>query len=94
MSNISHQLFSGISTYAENPSGASTYLKPLLDYAVHHIPEEKHKETPLYIMATAGLRMLPERFVTKYMALDVELIMKKGFKQASTRRIFSCHTHV
>ncbi len=53
--------FTGLSSYADTPGTASTYLLPLLNFAAKHIPEEKHKETPLYIMATAGLRMLPER---------------------------------
>ncbi|XP_020893372.1 ectonucleoside triphosphate diphosphohydrolase 4 isoform X2 [Exaiptasia diaphana] len=48
----------GISTYSTNPSNASEYLKPLLDFAVEHIPKSKHKETPLYILATAGMRLL------------------------------------
>ncbi len=53
----------GISSYADTPSAVSSYLKPLLTFAADHIPVEKHKETPLYIMATAGMRMLPERWV-------------------------------
>ena len=32
-------------------------------YAAKHIPEEKHSETLLYILATAGMRVLPERYV-------------------------------
>jgi len=50
----------GLSDLADTASRASEYIRPLLDYAHHHIPLDKHKETPLYIMATAGLRMLPE----------------------------------
>ena len=53
----------GLSELKDTPSQASSYLRPLLDYASAHVPQEKHKETPLYIMATAGLRMLSERFV-------------------------------
>ena len=30
-----------------------------MDFAAQQIPEHKHLETPLYILATAGMRMLP-----------------------------------
>nr|XP_006812996.1 PREDICTED: ectonucleoside triphosphate diphosphohydrolase 4-like [Saccoglossus kowalevskii] len=50
----------GLSTLAENPSEANVYLRPLLQYAADHIPRMKHQETPLYVLATAGMRMLPE----------------------------------
>ncbi|XP_038071120.1 ectonucleoside triphosphate diphosphohydrolase 4-like isoform X1 [Patiria miniata] len=49
----------GLATLASSPSEASDYLKPLLDYAASHIPSAKHPESPLYILATAGMRMLP-----------------------------------
>jgi len=48
----------GLSSLAKNPENALTYIKPLLDFALKHIPENKHKETPLYILATAGMRLL------------------------------------
>ena len=48
----------GISSYADNPSNASQSLLPLLRFASHHIPHKKHHETPLYILATAGMRLL------------------------------------
>ncbi|XP_018606507.2 ectonucleoside triphosphate diphosphohydrolase 7-like [Scleropages formosus] len=50
----------GISTLALTPEKASEYLQPLLSHAAAHIPREKHKETPLYILCTAGMRLLPE----------------------------------
>ncbi|XP_070684610.1 ectonucleoside triphosphate diphosphohydrolase 7-like [Pempheris klunzingeri] len=50
----------GISTLAKTPAQASDYLHPLLSFAAAHVPENKHKETPLYILCTAGMRLLPE----------------------------------
>lgn len=52
---------SGISTLAKTPTQASDYLRPLLSFAAAHVPSNKHKETPLYILCTAGMRLLPER---------------------------------
>uniref|UniRef100_UPI00398F80C0 ectonucleoside triphosphate diphosphohydrolase 4-like isoform X2 n=1 Tax=Pristiophorus japonicus TaxID=55135 RepID=UPI00398F80C0 len=50
----------GISTLASSPDKATDYLHPLLSFATAHIPVAKHKETPLYILCTAGMRLLPE----------------------------------
>ncbi|CAD5124427.1 DgyrCDS12710 [Dimorphilus gyrociliatus] len=51
----------GISSFGDKPAEASDHLKPLLSYAASYVPQHKHKETPLYIMATAGMRMLNEK---------------------------------
>ncbi|XP_071828433.1 ectonucleoside triphosphate diphosphohydrolase 4-like isoform X1 [Apostichopus japonicus] len=50
----------GISSLADFPEKVDGYVKNLLDYAAKHIPASKHHETPLYILATAGMRMLPQ----------------------------------
>uniref|UniRef100_A0A671TCX8 nucleoside-triphosphate phosphatase n=1 Tax=Sinocyclocheilus anshuiensis TaxID=1608454 RepID=A0A671TCX8_9TELE len=50
----------GISEYASTPDKASDYISPLLSFAAQHIPKNKHQETPLYILCTAGMRVLPE----------------------------------
>ena len=36
------------------------YIRPLFEFALTHIPEKYHKETSLYILATAGMRLLPK----------------------------------
>ncbi|XP_062466370.1 ectonucleoside triphosphate diphosphohydrolase 7 [Pezoporus occidentalis] len=45
---------------AAAPDQATPYLRPLLQFAAAHVPARKHKETPLYILCTAGMRLLPE----------------------------------
>ncbi|XP_030638138.1 ectonucleoside triphosphate diphosphohydrolase 4 isoform X2 [Chanos chanos] len=50
----------GISEYADTPEKASDYISPLLSFAAEHIPKSKHQETPLYVLCTAGMRVLPE----------------------------------
>ncbi|XP_063163051.1 ectonucleoside triphosphate diphosphohydrolase 7 isoform X2 [Candoia aspera] len=51
----------GISTLAKTPEKANEYMKPLLAFAATYVPKVKHKETPLYIMCTAGMRLLPDK---------------------------------
>jgi Golgi nucleoside diphosphatase len=48
----------GLSSMAKTPENATEYLKSLLDFAANIIPPDKHRDTPLYILATAGLRFL------------------------------------
>ncbi|XP_036000350.1 ectonucleoside triphosphate diphosphohydrolase 4-like isoform X2 [Fundulus heteroclitus] len=50
----------GIAELAKTPEKASDYIYPLLSFAAQHIPKHKHQETPLYILCTAGMRILPE----------------------------------
>ena len=49
-----------------NPSESSEHIVVLLQYAAALVPKVKHGETPVYIMATAGLRLLDARSVTKH----------------------------
>ncbi|XP_062361703.1 ectonucleoside triphosphate diphosphohydrolase 8-like [Cinclus cinclus] len=55
----------GISSYADDPAGAGTSLKPCLDKAMKIIPAEQQRETPTYLGATAGMRLLREENSTK-----------------------------
>ncbi|EIM89748.1 nucleoside phosphatase GDA1/CD39, partial [Stereum hirsutum FP-91666 SS1] len=48
----------GLSSFAENPDGVASYLRPLLEHARSHIPPSLHSETPLFLLATAGMRLL------------------------------------
>lgn len=56
---------SGISSYADNPAGAGASLKPCLAKAMTVIPAEQQGETPTYLGATAGMRLLREQNSTK-----------------------------
>ncbi|MBN3292968.1 ENTP8 diphosphohydrolase, partial [Polypterus senegalus] len=48
----------GISSYATNPPAAGQSLKVCLDTAVAAVPQEKQREAPIYLGATAGMRLL------------------------------------
>lgn len=48
----------GISSYAGQQKAAGQSLKACLDQAVKDIPKDKHQLTPVYLGATAGMRLL------------------------------------
>ncbi|XP_043836089.1 ectonucleoside triphosphate diphosphohydrolase 2 isoform X2 [Dromiciops gliroides] len=48
----------GISSYAEDPPGAGQSLVDCLNQAMQDVPKERHSVTPLYLGATAGMRLL------------------------------------
>ena len=49
----------GLSSFADRPQEAYGHLKPLLDFAQDHIPVGKQEATLLYVLATAGMRLIP-----------------------------------
>lgn len=52
----------GLSTFEDKPQEAYTkHIKPLLESAQKIIPAEKIASTPVFIQATAGMRMLPAK---------------------------------
>ncbi|KAI9104756.1 nucleoside phosphatase family-domain-containing protein [Phlyctochytrium arcticum] len=52
----------GISTFATSPNTVGTHhLKPLLDFANATIPERRHAQTPIYLLATAGMRLVDQK---------------------------------
>jgi golgi apyrase len=50
----------GLSSFAENPKGVSKYLQPFLDYSRTHLPPSVETETPIFLLATAGMRLLTQ----------------------------------
>ncbi|XP_037735360.1 ectonucleoside triphosphate diphosphohydrolase 8 isoform X3 [Chelonia mydas] len=55
----------GISSYADNPTRAGASLRACLDKAMTIIPVKQQRETPTYLGATAGMRLLREQNSTK-----------------------------
>ncbi|XP_072540650.1 ectonucleoside triphosphate diphosphohydrolase 8 [Salminus brasiliensis] len=48
----------GISSYVANPPGAGESLKECLDVALAAVPDSQRTTTPVYLGATAGMRLL------------------------------------
>ena len=58
----SKKIHPGISTFADNVSSVGPYhLQDLIDVAIDKVPSDKIPETPIFLMATAGVRFLPEQ---------------------------------
>ncbi|GJJ12382.1 hypothetical protein Clacol_006624 [Clathrus columnatus] len=51
----------GISSFSKTPGEIAQHLAPLLQHARDHIPPSLHSETPLFLYATAGMRLLPQQ---------------------------------
>ena len=50
----------GISDLAVAPSQVEAYMTPLLESAKKVIPQDTQAFTPIFLLATAGMRLLPE----------------------------------
>ncbi|KAJ3307039.1 Golgi apyrase [Kappamyces sp. JEL0829] len=50
----------GLSSFQTNPAGVGEHLDPLLKFAYDIIPLQKQSSTPLFLFATAGMRLVPQ----------------------------------
>ncbi|KAH9917458.1 nucleoside phosphatase family-domain-containing protein [Fomitopsis serialis] len=48
----------GISSFGDDPAGVAEYLEPLLGHARNHVPPSLQPSTPIFLLATAGMRLL------------------------------------
>ncbi|KAG0144101.1 hypothetical protein CROQUDRAFT_47800 [Cronartium quercuum f. sp. fusiforme G11] len=55
-----HKVEPGISSFGLHPHDVGEYLKPLLEHALTVIPAHSVSTTPFYLLATAGMRLVPE----------------------------------
>ncbi|KAJ3366597.1 Golgi apyrase [Allomyces arbusculus] len=49
----------GVSSFADHPHDVGSSLAPLLKFAMGIVPAHLHASTPLRVLATAGMRLLP-----------------------------------
>ncbi|KAK6441047.1 Golgi apyrase [Oleoguttula sp. CCFEE 5521] len=51
----------GVSTYGEKPEDiGGEHLKPLIEFAQDIVPKDEVANTPIFLLATAGMRLLPD----------------------------------
>ena len=61
------------------PSKAGASLRPLIDHAKEHVPKELYAKTPIFLMATAGLRMVGDAAKDAILASVCAELSASGF---------------
>ncbi|SCU94644.1 LAME_0F08372g1_1 [Lachancea meyersii CBS 8951] len=80
----------GLSSFASKPKKAfSEHIKPLLEFAESIVPREKLQSTPVFLQATAGMRLLPE---AKRNAILENVC--HGMKQLSSFSVDNCESRI
>ena len=83
----------GISEIAEarDFGRAATYLAPLFNHTKHVVPSELHSSTPIYLRATAGMRLLPaEVQLELFDTLYTDLVEKRTRPGSSRGEVGDC----
>ncbi|CAJ2501885.1 Uu.00g047380.m01.CDS01 [Anthostomella pinea] len=80
----------GISTFGDHPEDVGPeHLEELIEKAMKKIPDAKHADTPIYLMATAGMRLLSP---TQQRALLTEVC--SYFRQHTRFSLPDCDAHI
>lgn len=78
----------GLSSLKDEPHKASDYLEPIMEFIKEAIPQDKHSETPVHFMATAGLRLLDDSTQQAILSdIDRDLRRKFGFPKLKSQVI-------
>ena len=65
----------GLDRFVNDSLGVRNALEPLIVWAETVVPHERHRETPVFVLGTAGLRRLPEGDAERALE-DVEDVVK------------------
>jgi Golgi apyrase len=68
----------GVSTFDNKPDDVWDHYEPLIEYAENIIPKDQWNETPIFVLATAGMRLLPEKKRNKLLDKICHKIQKKS----------------
>lgn len=66
----------GLDRFIGNASGVRAALEPLINWAKKWVPEERHPETLIFVLATAGLRRMAVKDATRVLD-DVEAVVRE-----------------
>ncbi|SCU91410.1 LAMI_0E05798g1_1 [Lachancea mirantina] len=80
----------GLSSFKKSPEKAyNKHIKPLLEFAGKVVPHDKIHSTPIFIQATAGMRLLPEKYRNKIMGN-----LCTDIKKDSDFRLLDCENQI
>ncbi|MED6105974.1 hypothetical protein PIB30_000763 [Stylosanthes scabra] len=65
----------GLDKFVNDSLGVRNSLEPLIAWAENVVPREMHRETPVFVLATAGIRRLPGSDAVRVLE-DVEVVVK------------------
>ncbi|KAI8605584.1 nucleoside phosphatase GDA1/CD39, partial [Dissophora ornata] len=79
----------GIADFKDRPEDVGEHLEPLLDHALQVIPESEIYRTPIYLLATAGLRLVQDDIREQILANSCNYI-----KENYQFEIGECKDHI
>ncbi|KAH0921473.1 hypothetical protein HID58_021491 [Brassica napus] len=74
------KLSPGLSSYADNPQGASVSVKELVEFAKGRVPKDVLKKSEIRLMATAGMRLLDVSVQEQILEVTRCVLRSSGFK--------------
>lgn len=80
----------GISHFEDNPSQAAKSLEPYMEFAKDMVPEIEIPHTPVYLGATAGMRMLRSVLIWSLNVLHKEIGKKSKVSSFILLKIAAC----
>lgn len=85
------KFYPGLSSFEDKPTDINAmgeYLEPILDFGRDNVPLSKRTDTPLFVLASAGMRKVRERnsktaqqiidMTYKYLSQSEFVVLKKG----------------
>lgn len=78
----------GLSSFRDEPDKASDYMEPIMAFISESIPRHKHIDTPVFFLATAGLRLLDDSTQKKILTdITQDLRAKYNFPRLKSQVI-------
>ena len=85
-----HKVHTGISTFGEKPERVGAdHLDELVEFAKKKVPRKEWEDTPIFLLATAGMRLLPD-----YQQVQLLDTVCAHFRKTTPFQLPDCDAHV